>query len=107
MIKYLSKEAVIFAIKRAIWTMAEIALSFLAVGMAISDVDWIHLLSVASVAGIISLLKSITLGMPETDTDGTLLIEDSDEKQSWTLNVETDPYDIAGKASIRLKVKKK
>ena len=107
MIKYLSKDTVIYAIKRAIWTMAEVMLSFLAIGMTLTEIDWPHVLSVTAVAGIVSLLKSIVIGMPETDTDGELIIEETDEKQSWTLNVESDPYDVAGKTSIRLKVENK
>lgn len=106
MIKYINKDAVIYAIKRAIWTMAEVILSMIGIGMTISEIDWAHILSVAAVAGIISILKSIIVGMPEIGTDGTLVIEDGDEKQQWTLNVETDPLEIQNKSSIRLKVNK-
>ena len=107
MIKYINKDVVVAAIKRAIWTMAEVMLSMMGIGMAISDIDWAHMLSVTAVAGIMSLLKSIVVGTPETCTDGSLIITDNGEKESWVLNVETDPNDISTKNSIRLKVEGK
>lgn len=107
MIKYLNKAVIISALKRAVWTMAEVALSMMSVGMAISDINWAHVLSVTAVAGIISILKSIVIGMPETDMDGKLIIEDGEEKQSWILNVETDPLVIPNKSTIILKVENK
>jgi len=107
LIKYLNKAVIISALKRAVWTMAEVALSMMSVGMAISDINWAHVLSVTAVAGIISILKSIVIGMPETDMDGKLIIEDGEEKQSWILNVETDPLVIPNKSTIILKVENK
>ena len=68
------KEWLIAALIRAIRTMAQTALSFLAVGMALSDVDWMKLLSVSVVAGIVSILTSIATGLPEATTNGELLI---------------------------------
>lgn len=40
-------------------TMAETALSFLAIGMAISEVDWAHLASVTLLAGFITILLNL------------------------------------------------
>lgn len=40
-------------------TMAETALSMLTVGMALADVDWIHLLSVTAMSGVITVLFNI------------------------------------------------
>lgn len=57
---------------RALKTFAQTVLGGLAVGVAISDVDWLYLLSVAAVASIASLLMSIA-GLPEVqlpDADG-------------------------------------
>ena len=53
------------ALIRALWTMAEVALSYLTIGMTITEVDWLHLASVTALAGIISLLKSMAVGLPE------------------------------------------
>ena len=53
------------ALMRAIYTFAEVMLGFLAVGMSVSEVEWGHALSVSIVATVISILKSIVIGMPE------------------------------------------
>lgn len=53
---------------RAVKTIAQTAISMLTVGQAFVDVDWLHILSVSAVAGIISLLTSIA-GIPEV-TEG-------------------------------------
>lgn len=57
------------AIVRMLKTMAQTALSMLTVGQAVLDVDWLNVLSVSAVAGIISLLTSIATGLPEVETD--------------------------------------
>lgn len=49
---------------RAIKTFAQAAVSMLTVGQALSDVNWIFVLSVSTTAAIISLLTSLT-GLPE------------------------------------------
>ena len=49
---------------RAIKTFAQVMLSFLTLGMAITDVDWVYVLSVSAGACVISVLTSI-VGLPE------------------------------------------
>lgn len=51
---------------RAVKTICQTALSMLTIGQAVLDVDWLNLLSVSAVAGIISLITSIA-GLPEVD----------------------------------------
>lgn len=51
--------------KRALWTFAETAVGMITVGQAFTEVNWLHILSVAGVAAIVSLLKSIIISMPE------------------------------------------
>lgn len=50
---------------RAAHTFAQTALGLLIVGQTITEVDWVHVLSVASVATVISMLKSVAVGLPE------------------------------------------
>ena len=57
------------AIVRMVKTMAQTALSMLTVGQAVLDVDWLNVISVSAVAGLISLLTSIATGLPEVETD--------------------------------------
>lgn len=53
---------------RAVKTMAQTALSMLTVGQAVIDVNWVNVLSVSVVAGVISVLTSI-IGIPEVTSD--------------------------------------
>ena len=51
---------------RAIKTMAQTAVSMLTVGQAVLDVNWVNVISVSAVAGVISMLTSIA-GLPEVE----------------------------------------
>ena len=53
---------------RAVKTMAQTALSMLTVGQAVIGVNSVNVLSVSVVAGVISVLTSIT-GIPEVTSD--------------------------------------
>lgn len=56
---------------RAVKTICQTALSMLTIGQAVLDVDWLNVLSVSAVAGIISLITSIA-GLPEVDDKGAV-----------------------------------
>ena len=62
----LSKKWLRAALIRAIKTVAQTAVSMLTVGQYFADVDWLGVLSISAVAGIISILTSIA-GLPEVD----------------------------------------
>lgn len=51
---------------RAVKTVAQTAVSMLTVGQLFTDVDWLGILSISAVAGIISILTSLA-GLPEVD----------------------------------------
>ena len=51
---------------RAVKRMAQTAVSMLTVGQAVIDVNWVNVLSVSAVAGVISMLTSIA-GLPEVE----------------------------------------
>ena len=51
---------------RALKTMAQTSVSMLTVGQAVMDVNWVNVLSVSVVAGIISILTSVA-GLPEVE----------------------------------------
>ncbi|MBR4025957.1 MAG: holin [Lachnospiraceae bacterium] len=51
---------------RAVKTVAQTAVGMLVVGTPANEVDWINVLSVSAVAGIISVLTSIA-GIPEVE----------------------------------------
>ena len=51
---------------RSLKTMAQTAVSMLTVGQAVLDVNWVNVLSVSAVAGVISMLTSVA-GLPEVE----------------------------------------
>lgn len=51
---------------RAVKTMAQTAVSMLTVGQAAMEVNWINVLSVSVVAGVISICTSVA-GLPENE----------------------------------------
>lgn len=51
---------------RALKTFAQVMLASITVGAAFSDINWVHILSVAGVACIASILTSVA-GLPEVD----------------------------------------
>ena len=57
---------------RSIKTIAQTALSVIGVGSLVSfaEVDWLYVVSVSFVAGVLSLLTSIA-GLPEVKVDDT------------------------------------
>lgn len=67
--KRTTKTYILDVVERAVVTFAEVALSMLTVGQAFGEVDWLNLLSVAGVATVISVLKSIVaLRVGDEDT---------------------------------------
>ncbi len=61
----MTKEFWLSALKRAGWTAAQTALGMITLGVGIQDVDWLNILSVAAMAAVYSMLKSIVVGVPE------------------------------------------
>ena len=95
------------ALVRAIRTVAQTAVSMIAVGSAISEVNWANIVSVSLVAGLCSILTSVATGLPESQEDGTLVIDESGENSDiFTLQANSDPGFWADKKSITLTVVK-
>ncbi len=61
-----TKQWIEAAAVRSIKTIAQVALSMLTIGQAVIDVNWVNVLSVSVVAGIISVLTSLA-GLPEVE----------------------------------------
>lgn len=51
---------------RAVKTVAQTMVSMLTVGQAFMEINWLNILSVSAVAGVISLLTSVA-GLPEVN----------------------------------------
>lgn len=53
------------ALIRAVYTVAETAVGVIGASTVMSEVNWGMVASASALAGIVSLLKSIAIGMPE------------------------------------------
>lgn len=62
---------------RAFKTFCQTAVSMIAVGVGMEDLNWIRILSVSTVAFIASVLTNIG-GTPETNPDGTITFTNTD-----------------------------
>lgn len=59
------------ALVRAIKTIAQTAVGMIAVGAALTDVNWLYVGSVSLTAGILSILTSLA-GLPEVEQEKAL-----------------------------------
>lgn len=85
-----TKEFFRAALIRAFKTVLQTALSMMAVGMSITDVQWLHVLSVSAMAGVISLFTSLAIGLPEAKTSGEILIDTQTDDASGLLGLQLD-----------------
>jgi len=89
---------------RALWTFLQAAIAMIVVGQKVEEVEWLAILSVGFVAALVSFMKSIVTGLPEAETDGTLLIDKSNSYVDlFRFDVENLSKIDAAK-TIRLKV---
>lgn len=107
-----TKEFFRAALIRAFKTICQTALSMLAVGMSLSEVDWLKLLSISAVAGVISLLTSFATGLPEATTSGELLVNTNADDASALAGLAFDKNitpeyieEIAKKGSVNIRVR--
>lgn len=61
------KKFILAAAIRALRTFCQTFIGFVAVGAALSEIQWLRALSVSAVAAILSILTSIATGLPEVD----------------------------------------
>ena len=61
------KKLIKCSVIRASYTIAETALGIIGSATLINDVDWKFVLSASLLSGIVSLLKSIIVGLPEVE----------------------------------------
>jgi hypothetical protein len=92
------------ALIRAVRTMAQTALSLFTIGAAINEVNWQQIASVSVVAGVYSLLTSLSTSLPEIATDGTLQIDKTGISDVYRFNFDKDPGVLATKTMVSFKV---
>lgn len=50
---------------RALRTVCQVAVSMIPTAVMITEVDWLTVLGTAALAGVVSVLTSVTTGLPE------------------------------------------
>lgn len=88
---------------RALKTMAQTAGGVFVVGATVEEINIKWVISIAVVAGVSSLLMSIN-GLPELGSDGDLKITSSEDKDLYSLELDTPLDALTHKKSITLKI---
>ena len=71
------------ALIRALKTVCQTAVATIGTAMVVTDVNWVYVLSASALAGILSLLTSISVGLPEVQLADTLYALDNMEDEDY------------------------
>ena len=63
---------------RALKTVCQTAIATIGTAIVVTDVNWVYVLSASALAGILSILTSLSVGLPEVDLAQTLYALDND-----------------------------
>lgn len=71
---------------RAIKTVCQTAIATIGTAIVITDVNWVYVLSASALSGILSILTSISVGLPEVELAQTLddldmIIDEEDDEE--------------------------
>lgn len=103
----LDKELFKAAFIRAAHTFLQSVVGMLTVGKAITDFDWKGIILVSLTTALISFIKSLLIGTPETSTDGTMVVNTTDpEKDIYSMVLDKDFDELVDKTVVKFKVQK-
>ena len=63
----MSKKWIKAATRRALWTFCETFIGAIGPAVLVEEVSWRYVLSASTLAAIISLAKSVVVGLPEVE----------------------------------------
>lgn len=62
-----NKDLLVAAARRALWTFCETFIGTIGPAVLIEEVSWHYVLSASTLAAVISLAKSVVVGLPEVE----------------------------------------
>ena len=62
-----NKDFIVAAARRALWTFCETFIGTIGPAVLIEEVSWHYVLSASTLAAVISLAKSVVVGLPEVE----------------------------------------
>ena len=68
---------------RALKTVCQTAVATIGTAIVVTDVDWIYVVSASLLAGILSILTSISVGLPEVQLANTLYDLDNEGDEEF------------------------
>ncbi len=104
----LTKDFLMAALIRAFKTAAQVMLSMLTVGAAITSFDWVQILSITATSFVYSILTSIVFGIPEGMFQGRMSVQAGDENNNSAvvLSIDTPYEELINKGRANIKVEK-
>lgn len=98
------------ALIRAVKTMAQVMLSMITIGVAITGINWAEVFAIAATSGAYSLLTSIAFGIPEGEFQGSLSFSKTEAKEdnvvTPVLKIDIPGDELLDRSKINIKVEK-
>lgn len=98
------------ALVRAIKTAAQVMLSMLTVGVAITNFNWSQILAISGTSFVYSILTSVAFGIPEGEFQGTLSFSKSDADEDGAvipvLKIDVPGNELLNRNKVNIKVEK-
>lgn len=105
-----TKDFFVAALIRATKTAAQVMLSMITVGAAITSFDWVQILSITATSFVYSMLTSIVFGIPEGEYQGTLSFSKNEAEEDGTvipvLKMDVPGNDLLSRNKVNIKVEK-